>query len=110
MGRCAREYSTRCASAKESSHLRARDRSPRGTPNTIASPKPSETTSIDRSCDASLGWIVEMAIDVRLHADVTVPEADEALAEPVRRAIYEVMKLRRDVRHFRAGEAIEDGV
>ena len=39
---------------------------------------------------------------------VLVPQAIARFSEEARRAIYEVIALRRDVRHFRAGEDIDD--
>jgi nicotinate-nucleotide--dimethylbenzimidazole phosphoribosyltransferase len=39
-----------------------------------------------------------------------VPEAVTAFAESARRAVYDVIELRRDVRHFRADAPIDDAV
>jgi nicotinate-nucleotide--dimethylbenzimidazole phosphoribosyltransferase len=51
-----------------------------------------------------------MSAETRLFEQVTVPEAVEALAEPARRAIYDVIALRRDVRHFRRDGDVPDDV
>jgi nicotinate-nucleotide--dimethylbenzimidazole phosphoribosyltransferase len=51
-----------------------------------------------------------MSARTTLYEQVTVPEAVEALAEPARRAIYDVIALRRDVRHFRPDASLPDEV
>jgi nicotinate-nucleotide--dimethylbenzimidazole phosphoribosyltransferase len=51
-----------------------------------------------------------MSTETGLYEQVTVPEAVEAFAEPARRAIYDVIALRRDVRHFRPDQPVADDV
>jgi nicotinate-nucleotide--dimethylbenzimidazole phosphoribosyltransferase len=51
-----------------------------------------------------------MSAETKLYERVTVPEAVEALAEPARRAIYDVIALRRDVRHFHPDGTVPDDV